>query len=261
MELSLPPPQEYNGPRDSAGIVEYLNTKTGNSVRVVKAAEAVIAVDERDFDSVVLDSSKDVLVEFYAPWCGHCKRLAPDYEKVAQAFVSEAGVSIVKIDCDAHKAKCSQFDVSGYPTLKWFPKDNKKGLPYEAGRSVKDFVEFVNKETGTLRQQDGKLLSTAGRHADLDALATKFVQAAESDRAGLIAEAESAAAKASGIYAAGHTYYSKVMQNIAKKGSEYPKTEHARLSKVIDSGSVAASKLTDFLLRLNVLGAFISDAK
>jgi hypothetical protein len=75
--------QEYNGPREAAGIVDYLNTKTGNSVRVVKAAEAVISVDERDFDAVVLDASKDALVEFYAPWCGHCKRLAPDYEKVA----------------------------------------------------------------------------------------------------------------------------------------------------------------------------------
>ena len=241
--------------------MEYLNTKTGNSVRVAKVAEAVIAADERDFDAVVLDSSKDVLVEFYAPWCGHCKRLAPDYEKVAQALASEPGVSIVKIDCDAHKAKCAQFDVSGYPTLKWFPKDNKKGLPYEAGRSVKDFVEFLNKETGTLRQHDGKLLSTAGRHADLDAVASKFAQAADGDRAGLIAEAESVAAKASGRYAAGHIYYSKVMQNIVKKGRDFPVSEHARLSKVIDSGSVAAAKLTDFLLRLNVLGAFISDAK
>ena len=124
--------QEYSGPRDAAGIVDYLNTKTGNSVRVVKAAEAVISADEANFDAVVLDGSKDVLVEFYAPWCGHCKRLAPDYEKVAQAFLTEPKVAIVKIDCDAHKAKCSQFDVSGYPTLKWFPKDNKKGLPYVA---------------------------------------------------------------------------------------------------------------------------------
>jgi protein disulfide-isomerase A6 len=233
-------------------------------VRVVKAAEAVISVDERDFDSVVLDSSSDVLVEFYAPWCGHCKRLAPDYEKVAQAFASESGVAIVKIDCDAHKSKCSQFDVSGYPTLKWFPKDNKKGLPYEAGRSVKDFVEFVNKETGTLRHHDGKLLATAGRHSDLDSLASKFMQAAASDRESLVPQADSVASSLSNAgaaslrYSAGHSYYSKVMQNIVKKGSDYPKTEHARLTKVIDSGSVAASKMTDFLLRLNVLSAFIS---
>jgi protein disulfide-isomerase A6 len=256
--------QEYSGPRDAPGIVEYLNKKTGNSVRVVKAAEAVISVDERDFDSVVLDSSKDVLVEFYAPWCGHCKRLAPDYEKVAQAFAHESGVAIVKIDCDAHKGKCSQFDVSGYPTLKWFPKDNKKGLPYEAGRSVKDFVEYVNKETGTLRQHDGSLLPTAGRHSDLDALATKFMQASESDRATLISQADSVASSLSNnggsspLYAAGHAYYSKVMQNVVKKGSDFPKSEHARVSKVVDSGSVAASKMSDFLLRLNVLKAFLS---
>ncbi len=258
--------QDYNGPRDATGIVEYLNTKTGNSVRVVKAAEAVIAVGERDFDSVVLDSSKDVLVEFYAPWCGHCKRLAPDYEKVAQAFATEPAVAIVKIDCDAHKSKCSQFDVSGYPTLKWFPKDNKKGVAYEAGRSVKEFVEFVNKETGTLRQHDGKLLASAGRHADLDAFATKFVQAAESERAALISQTETAASGlansgSAALYSAGHAYYAKVMQNIVKKGAEFPKSEHARLTKVIDSGSVAAAKMTDFLLRLNVLSAFISTDK
>ncbi len=217
---------------------------------------------ERDFDSIVLDTSKDVLVEFYAPWCGHCKRLAPDYEKVAQAFATEPGVAIVKIDCDAHKSKCSQFDVSGYPTLKWFPKDNKKGLPYEAGRSVKDFVEFVNKESGTLRQHDGKLLASAGRHADLDALAQKFMQASEGDRAALVSQAEAAAAGASSaLYSSGHAYYSKVMQNVVKKGADFPKSEHARLTKVIDSGSVAASKMTDFLLRLNVLSAFISSDK
>ncbi len=131
---------------------------------------------------------------------------------------------------------------------------------YEAGRSVKDFVEFVNKETGTLRQHDGKLLATAGRHADLDALASKFMLASESEKAALVAQADSVASGLSSSaprYAAGLAYYSKVMQNAVKKGAEFPKTELARLTKVVDSGSVAASKMTEFLLRLNVLSAFI----
>lgn len=125
-------------------------------------------------------------------------------------------------------------------------------------------MEYVNKETGTLRQHDGALLPTAGRHSDLDALATKFMQAAESDRATLISQADSVASGLSNaggsspLYSAGHAYYSKVMQNVAKKGSDFPKSEHSRVSKVVDSGNVAASKMTDFLLRLNVLKAFIS---
>jgi hypothetical protein len=87
--------------------------------------------------------------------------------------------------------------------------------------------------------------------------------AAEGDKPALVAQADSVASGLSNggsasLYAAGHAYYSKVMQNVVKKGAEFPKTEHARLSKVIDSGSVAASKMTDFLLRLNVLSAFIS---
>ena len=51
------------------------------------------------------------------------------------------------------------------------------------------------------------------------------------------------------------------MQNVVKKGADFPKSEHARLTKVSDSGSVSASKMTDFLLRLNVLSAFISSDK
>ena len=106
--------------------------------------------------------------------------------------------------------------------------------------------------------------SNGASQSILDALAAKFMQAAESDRAALVSQADSVAANLSNAgpapprYSAGHAYYSKVMQNIVKKGADFPKTEHARLTKIVESGSVAVSKMTDFLLRLNVLSAFIS---
>ena len=72
-------------------------------------------------------------------------------------------------------------------------------------------MEFVNKETGTLRHPDGKLLAHAGRHADLDALAAKFMRASQGDKPALVAEADSVASGLSNggsapLYAAGHAY-------------------------------------------------------
>ncbi len=60
----------------------------------------------------MVDGSKDVLVEFYAPWCGHCKSLAPVYEEVAQKLKDEDGVVLAKLDATANDVP-SQFDVKG----------------------------------------------------------------------------------------------------------------------------------------------------
>lgn len=55
-----------------------------------------------------------------------------------------------------------RFGVSGFPTLKWFPKDNKDGKDYEGGRDLSAFVDFINKEAGTARSDDGTLNCKVG---------------------------------------------------------------------------------------------------
>jgi protein disulfide-isomerase A6 len=92
--------------------------------------------------------------------CGHCKRLTPDYEKTAQSLEGEDAVVIAKVDADAEKALGSRFGVSGYPTLKWFPRGNAEGEAYNGGRSPKDFVEFVNEKSGTERLVGGGFLES-----------------------------------------------------------------------------------------------------
>ena len=59
----------YTGGRSADDFVSFINSKAGTSLRVLKAPSAVTVLDPSNFDEVVLDGSKDVLVEFYAPWC------------------------------------------------------------------------------------------------------------------------------------------------------------------------------------------------
>lgn len=93
----------------------------------------------KNFAEVVLED-RDVLVEFYAPWCGHCKKLAPVFEELANKLKDE-DVSVVKMDATANDVPPS-YSVRGFPTLYWKPK-GQSPQPYEGGRELDDFVKFI----------------------------------------------------------------------------------------------------------------------
>ena len=75
-----------------------------------------------------------VLAEFFAPWCGHCKKLAPEYEEAATTL-KEKSIPLVKVDCTAEADLCKDYGVEGYPTVKVFRgPDNIK--PYSGARKA-----------------------------------------------------------------------------------------------------------------------------
>ena len=120
-----------------------------SAVALTRAHEedSVLALTPETFKSVV-GGDKPAFAMFYAPWCGHCKSLAPDWAVLADTF-AKSPVSIVKVDADAHKELGSEYGVSGYPTLKYFPAGSLKADDYTGGRSLDDLIAFVNGKIGT----------------------------------------------------------------------------------------------------------------
>ena len=93
----------------------------------------------------VADATKNVLVEFYAPWCGHCKRFEPFYYEVGAAFADVEDTRVARIDVDRYRDVAAAFNVSGLPSLQLFPKGYKsRGLHFKsAERRPADIVAFV----------------------------------------------------------------------------------------------------------------------
>uniref|UniRef100_A0A8B9KD01 Protein disulfide-isomerase n=1 Tax=Astyanax mexicanus TaxID=7994 RepID=A0A8B9KD01_ASTMX len=106
----------------------------------------VKVVVAENFDSIVNDDSKDVLIEFYAPWCGHCKSLEPKYKELGEKLANDPNVVIAKMDATANDVP-SSYDVRGFPTIYFSPAGQKQNPKrYEGGREVSDFISYLKKE-------------------------------------------------------------------------------------------------------------------
>lgn len=83
-------------------------------------------------------------VKFFAPWCGHCKRLAPTWDDLGKKFSSKDEINIAKVDCtvEASKSLCNDQEVDSFPTLLLY-RDGKRISEYNGSRSLDDLYEFV----------------------------------------------------------------------------------------------------------------------
>lgn len=96
----------------------------------------------KNFDEVVFDKTKDVLVEFYAPWCGHCKQLAPIYDQLGEKYKDNDAIVIAKIDSTANELEHTK--ISSFPTIKMFRKGDNKVIDYNLDRTLDEFVKFMD---------------------------------------------------------------------------------------------------------------------
>jgi len=115
-----------------------------------------------------LKGTKEIMVEFYAPWCGHCKQLAPEYEAAAiELKAKDPAVRLAKVDCIANADVCKQFNVTGYPTLKFF-EAGEEGRSFNGERTQKGLVSFMMKEPRSedLPEAQGNLVTLVGKNFD-----------------------------------------------------------------------------------------------
>jgi len=102
------------------------------------------------FDEIVNDPTKDVLVKYYAPWCGHCKSLAPIWEELGNSVAENPNLIIAKFDATANEVAGLQ--IRGYPTLKFYPRDNKEGYDYEGERDLESFQAWLSEHSSAYKE-------------------------------------------------------------------------------------------------------------
>ncbi|GAA5910842.1 uncharacterized protein JCM6883_000333 [Sporobolomyces salmoneus] len=122
----------------------------------------VKALLSRSFKKAVQGSPKQTVSIFYAPWCGYCKQLAPEADKVADSL--KGLVNIVSVDCDEDQNKqlCGEYGVKGFPTIKIFPGGSAPPRNYDGPRTAKDIISHATSTMPTFVKRAASLQDIKG---------------------------------------------------------------------------------------------------
>lgn len=138
----------YNGGRNSKDLVDWLRKKVTSDGEVEPYTNPELWEDNGNVYHVGDDHWKEfkkehanMLVMFYAPWCGHCKAAKPAFARASETLQGVADV--VAVDCTEHTDTCGEYGVNGYPQIKFISASKKKAVDFNGDRNESKLVEFV----------------------------------------------------------------------------------------------------------------------
>eukprot|EP00922_Rhytidocystis_sp_ex-Travisia-forbesii_P066217 GHVS01098301.1.p1 GENE.GHVS01098301.1~~GHVS01098301.1.p1 ORF type:complete len:464 (-),score=101.76 GHVS01098301.1:330-1721(-) len=165
-----PKTEDFNGARTASGVVEFALTQIGNLIRGRLGGKSsstkqqggssggvseVFVLTDKNFDKELMkDDKRPWFVEFYAPWCGHCKSLAPDWEKLAKEVKGK--VVVAKVDATKETVLSKKFGVQGFPSLKMFPAGEKSvqtAIPYDGPRGANELISFARQYSAAVQAE------------------------------------------------------------------------------------------------------------
>lgn len=134
-------------------IEKFIDDFKSNKLEAYMKSEEIPADDGKpiktvvgkSFKKIVLESDVHVMFFVHAPWCGHCKKLKPVYEQLAERLSDEKDILFTQMDGTANEVE--EVKIQGFPTLRFFKKGDKANpIKYEADRSFDGFIKFFEKE-------------------------------------------------------------------------------------------------------------------
>lgn len=132
---------------------------------VASCSGEVVQLTVKNFEHLTQATSGattgDWLIKFYAPWCGHCRKMEPTYERVAEMLHGE--VNVARVDVPANRELGTRFDVKGFPTIKFLSKG--KVYDYSGRRTAEDMVEFA--KGGYQIQQPKEIMPALGMFGEI----------------------------------------------------------------------------------------------
>ncbi|KFM73991.1 Thioredoxin domain-containing protein 5, partial [Stegodyphus mimosarum] len=158
---------KYQGKRDLLGLEQFINenlrgTRKKEAVPPIssniKYKNGAVQLTDENFHSTINWGMH--FVKFYAPWCGHCQKMAHAWEELAQNSQHDKSVTISKVDCTVNRKSCEEFEVKGYPTLLWIV-NGKKMEKYQGARNLVAFKQFITDMKAAhkdmLENEEGKI--------------------------------------------------------------------------------------------------------